>query len=121
MFDFIAKLFGEDNRSEIERYIEDELFFREKDFVKFVVLQARFDVNIAEKNWFLRQNKTIQKAYLGLLFMCENDSGKETFDKLGHLSPISPEFKKLRDLNMKKYGLHLWGDELIKYHNPQLK
>ena len=59
MFDFISRLLVGDNRSEMERYIEDELFFKDRDFVKFVVLYARFDVNPSEKHWFIRQDKAI--------------------------------------------------------------
>jgi hypothetical protein len=121
MFDLIANFFGIKNSSnDLEKYIKNELNFRESDFVKYVVFQARFDVNPAEKDWFLHQTQSKQQAYLLLLFECENQSGKETHDQLGHLHFMSPEFKAARDISMKRYGLHLWGDEFIRFHEPQL-
>ena len=122
MFDFFTGLFKSgDSRSELERYIEDELKFREQEFVKYVVMQSRFDVNSAERNWFTSQDKSKQRAYLLLLLECESQSGKETYEQVGNLHFLSPEFKKTRDKNMKKYGLHLWGDEFLQFHEPQLQ
>ncbi|QFZ93111.2 hypothetical protein [Synechococcus elongatus] len=121
MFDFISRLLREDSRSELEKYIEDELAFRERAFIKYAIIQARFDVNPVEKTWFLSQVKTKQGAYVRMLFSCENQSGKETIEEAGKLHYMSPEYKKIRDRNMRRYGLHLWGEEFLRFHSPQLR
>ncbi len=59
-----------------------------------------------------------QQIYIMLLYECDCQSGAETYEQVGHLHHLSPEFKHVRDANMARYGLNLWGDAFLRFHNP---
>ena len=120
MFDLIAKglntfvNFLEDPNSLInselftlERYIRNELDFKDELFIKLFLLAGRFEPNIAERKWFINQDKEKQVYYLLLLKWLVNK---------WVCSPACNGSIDVRSLNTRENGLDLWGDELIKLH-----
>lgn len=53
----LLNIFTGDNRNEVERYIQDELGFNDLEFIRFVILDYRFNKNPAEKDCFFSTRK----------------------------------------------------------------